>query len=112
MTHLQWLVPLNKSKVQYTLYGHTAFVNALAQQSLADKTDNQQKTNRLEIRQRLIRLKKTEAKVDQDPYPWLDKEDLCRFQTDDELIDSKIDLLNSVLNKDERKEIMDMLKQK
>ena len=45
LTHLQWLEPLNKSKGQYTLYGHTAFVNALAQQSLADETDNQQKTN-------------------------------------------------------------------
>ena len=39
LTHLQWLVPLNKSKDQYTLYGHTAFVNALAQQSLAEETD-------------------------------------------------------------------------
>ena len=45
LTHLQWLVPLNKSKDQYTLYGHTAFMNALAQQSLAKETDNQQKTN-------------------------------------------------------------------
>ena len=41
LTHLQWLVPLNKSKDQYTLYGHTTFVNALAQQSLAEETDNQ-----------------------------------------------------------------------
>ena len=106
------LVPLNRSKGQYTLYGHTAFVNALAQQSLADETDNQQQTNRLEIRQRLLRLKKTEPNADQDPYPWLDKEDPRRFQTDDELIDSKIDLLDSILNKEERKEIMDMLKQK
>ena len=45
LTHLQWLVPLNKLKGQYTLYGHTTFVNALAQQSLADETDYQQKTN-------------------------------------------------------------------
>ena len=49
LTHLQWLVPLNKSKDQYTLYGHTAFMNALAQQSLVEETDNQQKINRLEI---------------------------------------------------------------
>ena len=87
-------------------------MNALAQQSLADETDNQQKTNRLEIRQRPLRVKKQEAKVNQDPYPWLDKEDPRRFQTDDELIESKIDLSDSVLNKEERKEVMDMLKQK
>ena len=61
LTHLQWLVPLNKSKGQYTLYGHTTFVNALAQQSLADETDNQQQTNQLEIRQRPLRLKKRRA---------------------------------------------------
>ena len=42
----------------------------------------------------------------------MDKEDPHRFQTDDELIDSKIDLSNSVLNNNERKDIMDMLKQK
>ena len=70
LTHLQWLVPLNKSKDQYTLYGHTAFVNTLAQQSLAEETDNQQKTNQLEIRQRPFRVKKVEMKLNQDPYPW------------------------------------------
>ena len=79
LTHLQWLVPLNKSKGQYTLYGHTTFVNALAQQLLADETDNQQQTNRLEIRQRALRLKKTETNANQDPYPWLDKEDPHKF---------------------------------
>ena len=112
LTHLQWLVPLNKSKHQYTLYGHTTFVNTLAQQSLAEETDNQQKTNRIEIRQRPFRVKKIEMKPNQDPYPWLDKEDPRRFQTDDELIQSKIDLSDSVLNTDERNEIMDRLKQK
>ena len=50
--------------------------------------------------------------MNQDPYPWLDKKDPCRFQTDDELIESKIDLSDSVLNKDERKIVMNMLKQK
>ena len=50
-------------------------------------------------------------KPNQDPYPWLDKEDPHRFQTDDELIESKIDLSDSVLNTDKRNEIMDMLKQ-
>ena len=111
LTHLQLLVPLNKSKDQYTLYGHTAFMNALAQQSLAEETDNKQKTNRLEIRQRLFRVKKVDMKPNQDPYPWLDKEDPHRFRTNDELIQSKIDLSDSVLNTDERNEIIDMLKQ-
>ena len=38
LTHLQWLVPVNSNKVQYDLYGHTAFFNALAQQPLAEET--------------------------------------------------------------------------
>ena len=55
---------------------------------------------------------KKQVNVNQDPYPWLDKEDPHRFQTDDKLIESKIDLSDSVLNKDKRKEVMDMLRQK
>ena len=69
-------------------------------------------TNRLEIRQRPFRVKKADVKLNQDPYPWLDKEDPHRFQTDNELIKSKIDLSDSVLDKEERKEVMDMLKEK
>ena len=47
LTHLQWLVPVNSNKVQYNLYGHTAFVNALAQQPLAEETIYQQNTKYL-----------------------------------------------------------------
>ena len=79
---------------------------------MAEETDNQQKTNRLEIRQRPFRVKKTELKPDQDPYPWLDKEDPRRFHTDDQLIEDKIDLSKSVLYKEERNEVLDMLKNK
>ena len=38
LTHLQWLVPINSNKAQYDLYGHTTFVNTLAQQPLAEET--------------------------------------------------------------------------
>ena len=110
--YLQWLVPLNKSNNNYTLYRHNAFVNTLAQQSLADETEDKQKTNRLEIRDRPFRVKKIEPKLDQDPYPWLDKEDPCRFLTDGELIEAKIDLSKSVLSDTEKDEVTHMLKQK
>ena len=112
LTHLQWLVPLNKLNNDYTLYGHNAFVNALAQQSLTDETEDKQETNRLEICDRPFRVKKIEPKPDQDPYPWLDKEDPHRFLTDGELIEAKIDLSKSVLNGTEKDEVTHMLKQK
>ena len=112
LTHLQWLVPVNTTKDHYNLYRHTAFVNALAQQPLAVETIYQQHTNRLEIRQKPFKVKKSETKRNQDPYPWLDKEDPCRFHTDDELIESKIDLSNSVLTPEERTKVIEMLKQK
>ena len=112
LTHLQWLVPVNSNKVQYDLYGHTAFVNALAQQSLAEETIYQQNTNTLEVRKKPFKDNKKAMHNNQDPYPWLDKEDPHRLCTDDELIESKIDLSKSVLTSEERMAVVEMLKQK
>ena len=112
LTHLQWLVPVNSNKVQYDLYGHTAFVNALAQQPLAEETIYQQNTNTLEVRKKPFKDNKKITKSNQDPYPWLDQEDPCRFYTDNELIKSKIDLSKSILTPEEKTEVVEMLKQK
>ena len=96
LTHLQWLLPMTSAHDQYTLYGHTAFVNALAQQSLAEEMVDQQHTNKLEIRQRPMKIRRKNTK-NQDHFPWLDKEDPRRSRTDDKLIESKIDLSQFVL---------------
>ena len=52
------------------------------------------------------------TKSNQDPYPWLDKEDPHRFHTDNKLIESKIDLSISILTLEEKTEVVEMLKQK
>ena len=109
LTHLQWLIPMTPTHDQYTLYLHTAFVNALAQQPLAEETIDQQHMNRLEIRQRPVKIKKDKTN-NQDPYPWLDKEDPHRCHTDDELIESKIDLSDSVLTPQEKEKVVKVLK--
>ena len=66
----------------------------------------------MEIRKKPFKDKNKETKSNQDPYPWLDKEDPCRFCTDDELTESKIDLSKSILTPKEKTEVVEMLKQK
>ena len=66
----------------------------------------------LEIRKNPFKDTNRETQSNQDPYPWLDKEDPRRFHTDDELIESKIDLSKSIWNSEERTKVVEMLKQK
>ena len=42
-------------------------------------------------------------------YPWLDQDDERRHMTDKEILDKYIDLDKSYLNKEEKREVMDML---
>ena len=66
----------------------------------------------MEVRKKPFKDNKKITKSNQDPYPWLDQEDPCRFHTDDELIESKIDLSKSILTPEEKTEVVEMLKQK
>ena len=84
----------------------------LAQQPLAEETIYQQNTNILEVRKKPFKDNKKATNNNQNPYPWLDKEDPRRFCTDDELIESKIDLSKSILTSEEKTEVVEMLKQK
>ena len=44
-----------------------------------------------------------------DKYPWLDQDDERRHMTYKEILDKYIDLDKSCLNKEEKREVMDML---
>ena len=44
-----------------------------------------------------------------DKYPWFDQDDERRHMTDNEILDKYIDLDQSCLSKEEKKEVMDML---
>ena len=53
--------------------------------------------------------KEREQKSSEDKYPWLDQDDKRRHMTGEEILDKYIDLDNSCLNKEEKRDIMDML---
>ena len=54
-------------------------------------------------------MKERGQKSLKDKYPWLDPDDEQRYMTDKEILDKYIDLDNSCLNKEEKKDVMDML---
>ena len=53
--------------------------------------------------------KEREQKSSEDRYIWLDPDDELRHMTDREILDKYIDLDNSCLSKEEKREVMDML---
>ena len=53
--------------------------------------------------------KEREQILPDDRYPWLDPDDEQRHMTDRESLEKYIDLGNSCLNEEEKKEVMNML---
>ena len=53
--------------------------------------------------------KEREQKLMEENYPWLDPSDEQKYMTDREILDKYIDLENSCLTKEEKKEVMEML---
>ena len=53
--------------------------------------------------------KEREQKLPEDKYPWLDQDDETRHMTYKEIINKYIDSDKSCLNKEEKREVMDML---
>ena len=50
-----------------------------------------------------------EQKSLEDRYPWLDPDDEQRCMTDKDILEKYIDLDNSCLSKEEKKEVVDLL---
>ena len=53
--------------------------------------------------------KEREQKLPEDKYPWLDQGNERRHMTDKEILDKYINLDQTCLNKEEKREVMDML---
>ena len=53
--------------------------------------------------------KEREQKSPEDKFPWLDPDDEQGLMTDKEILDKYIDLDNSYLNIEEKREVVDML---
>ena len=53
--------------------------------------------------------KEREQKLSEDKYPWLDPDDEQRHMTDREILYKYINVDNSCLHEEEKREVMDML---
>ena len=51
--------------------------------------------------------KEREQKLPEENYPWLDHSDEQKYMTDREILEKYIDLENSCLNEEEKKEVME-----
>ena len=58
---------------------------------------------------RFVNLFKREEEDIKERYPWLDKNDERKYMTDREILDKYINLDNSYLTKEEKKEVRDLL---
>ena len=58
---------------------------------------------------RFVNLLKKEEENTEENYPWLDKNDERKYMTDREILDTYINLDNSCLTKEEKKEVKDLL---
>ena len=52
--------------------------------------------------------KERELKSPEDKYPWLDQHDERRHMTDKEILDTYIDLNQSCLSKEKKRQVMDI----
>ena len=55
-----------------------------------------------------ILKKEREQKSPEDKYPWLDQDNVRRHMTDEEILDKYIDLDQSCLSKEEKREVVNM----
>ena len=53
--------------------------------------------------------KEREKYLQEENYPWLDPSDEQKYMTDQEILDKYIDLENSCLTEEEKKEVMEIL---
>ena len=112
LAKMQWLIPMTHQSHDYILYGHS-FASAIEPQPLATEDVNKQLNNRLEIRTTPIVDKSTERRKDnEDPFPWLDKNDPHRNLTNRQILEDKIKLEKSILTPEQWKEFLDMLELK
>ena len=112
LAKMQWLIPMTHQSHDYILYGH-AFASAIEPHPLAEEDIEKQLNNRLEIRSTPIVDKPlTKNQTNQDPFPWLDKNDPRQSLTNRQILESKIKLDKSILNSDEQTKFLDMLETK
>ena len=108
LAELQWLIPIGKDTNDYVFYGHTTFTSSLADQYLAEEEKEKQNLNRFEVRTKPFKSKQDNTTC-KDPYPWLDPDDPRREMSDETLMRKKINLNDTVLNEEQKEDVLQML---
>ena len=93
------------------LLGNYKIKQGILQQNLSRYYKFEKAEKHCEYFKKIVNIVKEEReqKSSEDKYPWLDPDDEQRHMTDKEILDKYINLDNSCLSKEEKKEVMDML---
>ena len=106
MTNFDWEFPTD-DEGNLVLYAHT-FTNSLDSTRLV-KEDLQLQANTCIQVSEHPKENVSNVPTQEDPYPWLHKEDPRRPMTDEEIVRMKIPLKGSILNEAEKEHLIDMV---
>ena len=106
MTNFDWEFPTDDHG-NLVLYAHI-FANSLEPTKLANENEQAQADTCLKISQE-PKEHLVNVPAEDDPYPWLEKDDPCRQMTEEEIIRAKIPLQNSNLNDVEKEKLIELI---
>ena len=97
--------------IDLRLLGYYKIKQGILQQNLSRYYNFEKAEKLCEYFNKFVNIlkKEREQKLPEYKYPWLDQDDERRHMMDEEIPDKYIDLDNSCLNKEEKREVMDML---
>ena len=97
--------------IDLRLLGYYKIKQGILQQNLSRYYRFQEAEKLCEYFNKFVNTLKKERDQEspEDKYPWLDPDDEQRHMTDREILDKYIDLDNSCLHEEEKREVMDML---
>ena len=99
MTNFEWDIPTD-DEGNLVLYAHT-FASSLEPTNLANEDPLLQAETKIDVSP-TPKEDKIETGENEDPYPWLDSDDLRRKMTDEEILRLKVPLYKSVLTAAEK----------
>ena len=106
MTSFDWEFPTD-DEGNLVLYAHT-FTNSLDSTQLAKEDPQLQADTCIQVSEH-PKEHVSNVPTQEDPYPWLDKEDPRHTMTDEEIVRMKIPLKGSILNEAEKEHLIEMV---
>ena len=84
MTNFEWEIPVDEEG-NIVLYAHT-FASSLGQTKLANEDPLLQAQTKIDVSDTPKEHGTTTQTTTEDPYPWLDSDDLRRIMTDEQIL--------------------------